>query len=193
MVIIIVRSHDVTLTLCIPFSENVWMKRMRRVLSLTAPSSITSSSSSSWWYSKPSWQLLSAMILTQLYLHSDVVSALLQACSIVCQPPQTKNKGQQVQSNNREASQWNKAANQTGLLEYLQVVLSYPAALVAWAVTVQLDIRSCQATGCPYHCSLYHHTLHHHHPIHRCKKIRRLAHCTSGCLTFGPGYLSRTL
>lgn len=130
------------MTLCIPFSENVWMKRTRRVLRLTAESSITSSS---WWYSKPSWKLLSAMILMQLDLHSEVVSVLLQACSSVCQPPRTKNKGQQVQSNNKEASQCYKAANQTGLLGYLQVVtvvLSYPAALVAWAVTVQLDIPS---------------------------------------------------
>ena len=78
----------------------------------------------------------------QLDLHSEVVSVLLQACSSVCQPPRTKNKGQQVQSNNKEASQCHKAANQTGLLEYLQVVLPYPAALVAWAVTVQLDIPS---------------------------------------------------
>lgn len=78
----------------------------------------------------------------QLDLHSEVVSVLLQACSSVCPPPRTKNKGQQVRSNNKEASQCYKAANQTGLLEYLQVVLSYPAALVAWAVTVQLDIPS---------------------------------------------------
>ncbi len=148
MVIIIVRSHDVTLTLCIPFSESVWMKRMRRVLSLTAPSSITSSS---WWYSKPSWQLLSAMILMQL-LHSDVVSALLQACSSVCQPPQTKNKGQQVQSNNREASQWNKAANQTGLL----YIISSGRAIISCCIggmgrdcPTGYPQRSCQATGCP--------------------------------------------